>query len=188
MHDAIAAGASDIHLEPGTVEMSVRLRVDGVLRDHLRLPGWMHAGLLSRVKVLAKLDVAQQRLAQDGGIKIQVQGRHIDLRVSTLPTHLGEKVVLHVLGAAKISSLDEPRSDGPTAPGRTAGSVAPAFETAPAWLSVAQLCQRWQLDRKTVYKFIDAGALPAWKVGPRLYRVAVEDLLIFEARNRLLTK
>jgi excisionase family DNA binding protein len=51
----------------------------------------------------------------------------------------------------------------------------------PVWLSVAQLCHRWQLSRKTVYKFIDAGILPAWKVGPHLYRVAIEDVLRFEA-------
>jgi excisionase family DNA binding protein len=188
IHDAIAARASDIHVEPGAVEMSVRLRVDGVLRDHLRLPGWMHAGLLSRVKVLAKLGIAQQRLPQHGRIQIHMHGRRIDLDVSTSPTHLGEKAVLRVLGAAKIPSIDEPRSAGTTPPGHAASSAAAAFDTTPAWLSVAQLCQRWQLDRKTVYKFIDSGILPAWKVGPRLYRVAVEDLLIFEAQNRLLTK
>jgi excisionase family DNA binding protein len=51
----------------------------------------------------------------------------------------------------------------------------------PVWLSVSQLCRRWQLSRKTIYKFIDAGLLPAWKVGPRLYRVAVDDVLRFEA-------
>jgi excisionase family DNA binding protein len=51
----------------------------------------------------------------------------------------------------------------------------------PVWLSVAQLCHRWQLSRKTIYKFIDAGILPAWKVGPHLYRVAIKDVLRFEA-------
>jgi len=54
----------------------------------------------------------------------------------------------------------------------------------PAWLTVSQLCRRWQLDRKTIYKFIDARILPAWKVGSHLYRVAVEDVLRFEARNK----
>ena len=54
-----------------------------------------------------------------------------------------------------------------------------------AWLSVAQLCVRWQLNRKTVYKFIAAEILPAWRVGPRMYRVAVPDVLRFEERNRL---
>lgn len=59
---------------------------------------------------------------------------------------------------------------------------------APAWLTVSQLCRRWQLDRKTVYKFIDAELLPAWRVGPHLYRVSVADVLHFESRNRILPK
>jgi excisionase family DNA binding protein len=64
-----------------------------------------------------------------------------------------------------------------------ARSVASDF--GPVWLTVSQLCRRWQLGRKTVYKFIDAKILPAWKVGSHLYRVAVADVLHFEARNRL---
>lgn len=55
----------------------------------------------------------------------------------------------------------------------------------PAWVTVAQLCQRWQLDRKTIYKFIDSKILPAWKVGAHLYRISVADVLRFESRNRL---
>ena len=55
----------------------------------------------------------------------------------------------------------------------------------PTWLTVSQLCRRWQLSRKTIYKFIDAKILPAWKVGSRLYRVAIEDVLRFEAQSRL---
>jgi len=62
------------------------------------------------------------------------------------------------------------------------------LDPAPAWLTVAQLCSRWQLDRKTIYKFIDADVLPAWRVGPHLYRVSVADVLRFEGRNRLLPK
>ena len=58
----------------------------------------------------------------------------------------------------------------------------------PAWLTIAQLCQRWQLGRKTIYKFIDSRILPAWKVGTRLYRVSVADVLRFEERNRLPSK
>lgn len=59
-----------------------------------------------------------------------------------------------------------------------------ASDSGPAWLTVSQLCRRWQLGRKTVYKFIDAKILPAWRVGSHLYRVAVADVLRFEARNR----
>jgi excisionase family DNA binding protein len=58
----------------------------------------------------------------------------------------------------------------------------------PSWLTISQLCRRWQLGRKTVYKFIDAGILPAWRVGTHLYRVAVADVLRFEARNRMRSK
>ena len=106
IQDAVRLGSSDIHVEPGQVEMCVRLRVDGVLRDHLRLPRWMHAGLISRIKVLAKLDIAQQRLPQDGRIKFDARDRSIDLRVSTLPTHLGEKAVLRVLGSTTVPMLE----------------------------------------------------------------------------------
>lgn len=60
-----------------------------------------------------------------------------------------------------------------------------ASESGPAWLTVSQLCSRWQLGRKTVYKFIDARILPAWKVGSHLYRVAIADVLLFESQNRL---
>jgi excisionase family DNA binding protein len=71
---------------------------------------------------------------------------------------------------------------------RNAASFSPPFDSGPAWLTVSQLCRRWQLGRKTVYKFIDARILPVWKVGTHVYRVAVVDVLRFEARNRLLPK
>lgn len=86
---------------------------------------------------------------------------------------------------------DEPtnRSGGPR---RHEAMHMPSAEVivdhAPAWLTVSQLCRRWQLDRKTVYKFIDAELLPAWRVGPHLYRVSVADVLHFESRNRILPK
>jgi excisionase family DNA binding protein len=68
---------------------------------------------------------------------------------------------------------------------RTHPSSSRALTSDPAWLTVSQLCRRWQLGRKTIYKFINAKALPAWKVGSHLYRVAVADVLRFEAQNRL---
>lgn len=70
-------------------------------------------------------------------------------------------------------------------------SPAPApvpVDHAPAWLTVSQLCRRWQLDRKTIYKFIDADLLPAWRVGPRLYRVSVAEVLRFEGHSKLTSK
>ena len=74
---------------------------------------------------------------------------------------------------------------------RRAEAAAPTVATlddAPAWLTVAQLCRRWQLDRKTIYKFIDADLLPAWRIGPHLYRVSVTDVHRFEGRNRIAPK
>ena len=103
--DAIELRASDIHIEPGPQEMRVRLRIDGVLREHLRLPHWMCAALVSRVKVLAKLDIAKQRIPQDGRIKARSRDRRLDLRVSTLPTQFGEKAVLRLLGSASTPTL-----------------------------------------------------------------------------------
>jgi len=104
--DAMKSNASDIHIEPGPYEFRVRLRIDGVLRDHCGLPRWMHASLVSRIKILAKLDIAQQRLPQDGRIRLKNGERAIDLRVSTLPTHLGEKVVIRLLGSTAVPTLD----------------------------------------------------------------------------------
>ena len=82
----------------------------------------------------------------------------------------------------------ERRSYSSAARGRThavAAARSVTSDSRPAWLTVSQLCRRWQLGRKTVYKFIDAKILPAWRVGSHLYRVAVADVLRFEARNRL---
>jgi type II secretory ATPase GspE/PulE/Tfp pilus assembly ATPase PilB-like protein len=103
--EAVRCQASDIHIEPGLHEFRVRLRVDGVLRDHLLLPHWMHAPLVSRIKILARLDISQQRLPQDGRIRIKGRNRGIDLRVSTLPTQFGEKVVLRLLGSSEAPML-----------------------------------------------------------------------------------
>ncbi len=103
--DAMELRASDIHIEPGAQEMRVRLRIDGVLREHLRLPHWMCAALVSRIKVLAKLDIATQRIPQDGRIKARRRERRLDMRVSTLPTQFGEKAVLRLLGSASTPSL-----------------------------------------------------------------------------------
>jgi type IV pilus assembly protein PilB len=103
--DAIKSRASDIHIEPGGQEMRVRLRIDGMLRDYIELPHWMCAALVSRLKILAKLDIANQRLPQDGRIKARTRDRRIDLRVSTLPTHFGEKAVLRLLGSGSTPTL-----------------------------------------------------------------------------------
>jgi type IV pilus assembly protein PilB len=102
---AVKLDASDVHIEPGPTAVRVRLRVDGMLRDYLDLPVWMQRQLLSRIKVLAHLDIAQQRVPQDGRIKARSRDGLIDLRVSTLPTQYGEKIVLRVLGSSLAPSL-----------------------------------------------------------------------------------
>ena len=102
---AVKLDASDVHVEPGPTGVRVRLRVDGMLRDYLDLPVWMQRQLVSRIKVLAHLDIAQQRVPQDGRIKARSRDGAIDLRVSTLPTQYGEKIVLRVLGSSLAPSL-----------------------------------------------------------------------------------
>ncbi len=107
IHDAVKAQASDIHVEPRLNGMHVRLRVDGVLRDHTQVPKWLHNAVVSRLKILANLDIAERRLPQDGRIKVQFQNKSLDIRISTLPTHFGEKVVMRVLGSTNIPSFRE---------------------------------------------------------------------------------
>jgi general secretion pathway protein E len=95
--------ASDIHIEPYQSVVKVRYRIDGVLYDILSLPRKIHSPLVSRVKVMAKLNIAEKRLPQDGRIEIKVADRSVDIRVSTLPTAFGERVVLRLLD--KTSSM-----------------------------------------------------------------------------------
>ncbi len=90
-------GASDIHFEPFETHSLVRFRVDGTLRDVVRPRRELHAALISRVKILAQLDIAEKRLPQDGRIALRIGGRAIDVRVSTLPTGHGERAVLRLL-------------------------------------------------------------------------------------------
>jgi type IV pilus assembly protein PilB len=94
--NAVRFGASDIHLEPGPSQTTVRLRIDGLLRKTIHLPKAMHAPLVSRFKVLSNLDIAERRLPQDGAFRVKIEQRDIDLRVSTMPTLHGEKLVLRI--------------------------------------------------------------------------------------------
>ncbi|MBM4077225.1 MAG: type II/IV secretion system protein, partial [Planctomycetes bacterium] len=95
--------ASDIHIEPGHKHSSVRFRVDGELREVLRPRNEFHAAIVSRLKVMAKMDIAEQRIPQDGRIHVVVERREIDLRCSTLPTVLGEKCAIRVLDRANVT-------------------------------------------------------------------------------------
>ncbi len=112
---AVREGASDIHLEAFERRSLVRYRVDGVLRDVVEPKRSLHASLVSRVKVMAHLDIAEKRLPQDGRITLRVAGHPVDVRVSTLPTGHGERVVLRLLDKqAGRLSLDGLGMDGVT--------------------------------------------------------------------------
>ena len=104
--DALRRGASDIHVEPYEKELRIRFRIDGVLYDVMHPPLKMRDALISRIKIMAKLDISEKRLPQDGRIKIRVKvdsrSRELDFRVSTLPTLFGEKVVLRLLDKEKL--------------------------------------------------------------------------------------
>jgi type IV pilus assembly protein PilB len=99
---AVRDKASDIHIEPEKRGTRIRYRVDGVLRDLMKPPMGMHAAVVSRVKVIGKMDIAEKRLPQEGRVRIVAEGREIDLRVSSMPTLLGEKIVVRVLDKANL--------------------------------------------------------------------------------------
>jgi len=94
---ALREGASDIHIEPFEQTSAVRFRIDGSLRDVVRPKKAIHASLISRIKIMAQLDIAEKRLPQDGRIALRVGGKSVDVRVSTLPTGYGERAVLRLL-------------------------------------------------------------------------------------------
>ena len=101
---AIRDRASDIHIEPSHKGTRIRYRIDGTLRDLMRPPQGMHAAIASRVKILAKLDIAEKRLPQEGRIRILAEGREVSLRVSSIPTLLGEKLVIRILDRENLNS------------------------------------------------------------------------------------
>jgi type IV pilus assembly protein PilB len=94
---AVEQRASDIHLEPDDKEMRVRIRVDGVLHELTRIPGRMVPGVISRIKIMGDLDISERRLPQDGRVSLTIEGRHIDVRVATMPSVHGETMVLRLL-------------------------------------------------------------------------------------------
>jgi general secretion pathway protein E len=109
LSQAIKARASDIHIEPYQESFKVRYRVDGILYDLLSPPKWIQSSLISRIKVMAKLDIAEKRLPQDGRLEVKMGDQDIDIRISTIPTSFGERLVLRLLNKTstlfKISEL-----------------------------------------------------------------------------------
>jgi type IV pilus assembly protein PilB len=105
---AVSDRASDIHVEPGERDLRIRFRIDGVLHEVMHSPKSIQNGVISRLKVMAEIDIAERRLPQDGRISLTVGGKPIDLRVATLPTVYGEKVVMRILDKGQaLLSLDE---------------------------------------------------------------------------------
>lgn len=97
---AVKEGASDIHIEPDDGVLRVRFRVDGELYSKVKPPYRLHAAVASRIKIMARLDISERRVPQDGEISVKIEGRPVDLRVSTLPGKFGEKVVMRVVDAS----------------------------------------------------------------------------------------
>ena len=98
---SIKARASDIHIEPYQDSFKVRYRVDGILYDLLTPPKWIQPALISRIKVMAKLNIAEKRLPQDGRLEVRIGSQNVDVRVSTLPTTFGERVVMRLLNKSE---------------------------------------------------------------------------------------
>ncbi|MFN3167347.1 MAG: GspE/PulE family protein [Phycisphaeraceae bacterium] len=108
IYNAVKEGASDIHIEPQEKKLQVRYRIDGVLFDAMNPPAHMKNAIVSRLKIMANLDIAERRMPQDGRIRAMVHGRKLDLRMSTLPMVQGEKVVLRILDTRSIQvNLDD---------------------------------------------------------------------------------
>jgi general secretion pathway protein E len=102
MSQAVRGRASDIHVEPYQQQMKVRYRIDGVLYDRHTLPRRFHPAIVSRIKIMAKLDIAERRVPQDGRIMIKIADRDIDVRVSVVPTTFGERIVMRLLDKESI--------------------------------------------------------------------------------------
>ncbi|MFH0982687.1 MAG: ATPase, T2SS/T4P/T4SS family [Planctomycetota bacterium] len=100
---ALRAGASDIHIEPERDATHIRQRIDGTLRTMMTPPRAMHAALVSRIKVIGRMDISEKRLPQEGRVHLVADGREIDLRVSSMPTVLGEKIVIRILDKSNLS-------------------------------------------------------------------------------------
>ncbi len=104
---AIRDRASDIHIEPAKKGTRVRYRIDGMLRELMTPPPGMHSAIVSRVKVIGRMNIAEKRLPQEGRVRLLAEGREIDLRVSSMPTLLGEKVVIRILDKANLHARME---------------------------------------------------------------------------------
>ncbi len=104
LQQALGDGASDIHIEPRHQKLTVRMRVDGVLRETMSIPPKLQNGVIARLKILANLDIAERRVPQDGRFSVKLAGQKVDLRVASLPTVYGEKIVLRLLDTTNVEA------------------------------------------------------------------------------------
>ncbi len=104
LQQAVGEGASDIHVEPRARELTVRFRVDGVLREVMSIPPKLQSGVIARLKILANLDIAERRVPQDGRFSVRLGGQKIDVRAASLPTVFGEKTVLRLLDNSNVEA------------------------------------------------------------------------------------
>jgi general secretion pathway protein E len=102
LYQAVKERASDIHIEPFEKDISVRFRIDGILHEIIRPPKRFQNSIISRVKIMAKLNIAEKRLPQDGRIRVKIAGKDIDIRISTVPTTFGERVVMRLLDRTTV--------------------------------------------------------------------------------------
>jgi type IV pilus assembly protein PilB len=108
LSQAVKSRASDVHIEPQEKSMNIRMRIDGILRDMVPPARKMQAAVIARIKILSDMDIAERRLPQDGRLKVKASGRDIDVRVSSIPTIYGEKIVMRILDSAAANrGLDE---------------------------------------------------------------------------------
>ena len=129
VNQAVGDRASDIHVEPNETDLRIRFRIDGVLHEVMRSPRSIQAGVISRLKVMADINIAERRLPQDGRITMRISGRSIDLRVATLPTVYGEKVVMRILDKTQAVLKLEDLGFLPEALGRFESSYTKPYGT-----------------------------------------------------------
>ena len=144
---AVNEGASDVHFEPEEKDMRVRFRVDGVLGEVARVPKRMVAGVVSRIKIMSELDIAEKRMPQDGRVAVNVDDRKVDLRVVTVPTERGEGATIRILDKSQaLRTLDElgmvGEARGPASPMPSTRPTAPSSSPARPARASRRRCTR----------------------------------------------
>ena len=128
---AVEEGASDVHFEPEEDEMRVRFRIDGVLREAAHVPKRMVNAVVSRVKIMSDLNIAEKRVPQDGRVSVTVEDRRVDLRITTLPTQRGEGATIRILDKENAAALARRSRHGRRRPGALRGRLQAGLRRGP---------------------------------------------------------